>query len=148
MRRSSEAMRAGLLVALFALAACGRRMITSSAFPTTLRAPGDRLFVIRGHRISVVIPCFNEEHGILEVMRRIPPAVDEVVVSDNNSSDRSAEVARTNGAKVVHAPVQGYGAALKMGLANATGDFVVTGHCHGSVCRKAHGAAFAAWGIL
>lgn len=82
--------------------------------------------MIRGHRISVVIPCFNEEQGILEVLRRVPEVVDEVVVSDNNSSDRSAEVARSMGAKVVHATVQGYGAALKMGLANATGDFVVT----------------------
>jgi glycosyltransferase involved in cell wall biosynthesis len=108
------------------LAARGRRMIPSPAFPTTPAPRGTAFFVIRGHRISAVIPCFNEEQGIHQVMQRIPAVVDEVVVSDNNSSDRSAEVARTNGAKVVHAPVQGYGAALKMGLAHATGDFVVT----------------------
>ena len=76
--------------------------------------------MIRNRTVSVVIPCFNEEHGIRDVLLRVPKSVDEVVVADNNSTDRSAEVAREFGAKVVPATVRGYGAALKAGLKNAT----------------------------
>ena len=41
--------------------------------------------------ITVVIPCLNEEQGIDEVLRRMPPFVDEVIVVDNGSTDRTAE---------------------------------------------------------
>ena len=82
--------------------------------------------MIRNQTLSVVIPCFNEEHGIRDVLIRVPKSVDEVVVADNNRTDRSAAVAREFGAKVVLATVRGYGAALKAGLASATGDIVIT----------------------
>ena len=82
--------------------------------------------MIRNRTVSVVIPCFNEEHGIRDVLLRVPKSVDEVVVADNNSTDRSAEVAREFGARVVPATVRGYGAALKAGLKNATSDIVIT----------------------
>jgi glycosyltransferase involved in cell wall biosynthesis len=85
-----------------------------------------RFRMIRHHKLSVVIPCFNEEHGIREVLNRVPREVDEVVVADNNSTDRTADVARRFGAVVVPATVRGYGAALKAGLAAATGDIVIT----------------------
>jgi glycosyltransferase involved in cell wall biosynthesis len=80
----------------------------------------------RDHRISVVIPCYNEEDGVREVLKRMPAAVDEVVVVDNNCTDRTAEVARSLGARVVAQPVPGYGAAYKAGLAAASGDLVAT----------------------
>ena len=48
----------------------------------------------RSLKISVVIPCYNEEAGVRQVMERLPEAVDEVVVVDNNCTDRTAEVAR------------------------------------------------------
>lgn len=76
--------------------------------------------------ISVVIPCFNEEEGIQEVIRRLPDCVDEIVVANNNSTDRTAEVAEALGAKVVLETRMGYGAAYKRGLAAATKDIVVT----------------------
>ncbi len=76
--------------------------------------------------ISVVIPAYNEEAGIQEVIRRLPDLVDEVVVANNNSTDRTAEVAESLGAKVVLETRQGYGAAYKRGLAAATKDVVVT----------------------
>ena len=82
--------------------------------------------MIQDQKISVVIPCFNEEHGIREVLARIPREVDEVVVADNLSSDDTAAVARAGGARVFHATTRGYGAALKVGFTNATGDIVVT----------------------
>jgi hypothetical protein len=80
----------------------------------------------RDLRLSVVIPCYNEEEGVRLVMRRMPAIVDEVVVVDNNCTDRTAEVARSLGARVVEERTPGYGAAYKAGLAAATGDVVVT----------------------
>ncbi|MBI5711339.1 MAG: glycosyltransferase family 2 protein [Candidatus Eisenbacteria bacterium] len=77
-------------------------------------------------KISVVIPCYNEEDGVRQVMGRMPGAVDEVVVVDNNCTDRTAEVARSLGAVVVGERTPGYGAAYKAGLKAATGDVVAT----------------------
>jgi glycosyltransferase involved in cell wall biosynthesis len=56
-----------------------------------------------GQRVSIVIPAYNEEATIAEVVRDFAshPAVDEVVVVDNNCRDRTAELARGAGARVV-----------------------------------------------
>ena len=80
----------------------------------------------RNHTISVVVPCFNEEEGIGLVIRRMPSVVDEIVVVDNNCTDRTAEVAAGLGARVVAERVPGYGAAYKAGLRAATREIVVT----------------------
>jgi glycosyltransferase involved in cell wall biosynthesis len=80
----------------------------------------------RGKRISVVIPCHNEEAGIAAVLGQMPDLVDEVVVVDNASSDRTAEVARGAGARVVFEGRKGYGRAYKTGFAAARGDVIVT----------------------
>jgi glycosyltransferase involved in cell wall biosynthesis len=82
--------------------------------------------VHRDLKLSVVIPCYNEEEGVREVIGRTPKLVDEIVVVDNNCTDRTAEVARSLGARVVEEKVPGYGAAYKKGLASATGDVVIT----------------------
>ena len=80
----------------------------------------------RGLSISVVIPCYNEEDGIRHVYAGMPACVDEVVVVDNASTDRTAEVARSLGAKVVYQPRKGYGAAYQAGLPAATCDIIAT----------------------
>ena len=80
----------------------------------------------RGKRISVVIPCHNEEEGIRAVLEQMPAIVDEVVVVDNASTDRTAEVARAAGARVVFEGRKGYGRAYKTGFASARGDVIVT----------------------
>jgi glycosyltransferase involved in cell wall biosynthesis len=80
----------------------------------------------RGKRISVVIPCHNEEAGIASVLEQMPAVVDEVVVVDNASTDRTAEVARGAGARVVPEARKGYGRAYKTGFAAARGDVIVT----------------------
>jgi glycosyltransferase involved in cell wall biosynthesis len=80
----------------------------------------------KGHTVSVVIPCYNEEQGIVITLSDMPEWVDEVVVVDNNSRDRTAEVACQLGAKVVHESRQGYGAAYKRGFRSATGEIIVT----------------------
>lgn len=76
--------------------------------------------------ISIVIPCYNEEAGIGRVLSRIPDFITEIIVVDNNSSDRTAEIAREWKATVIHEPRQGYGNAYKAGLAAARGDVIVT----------------------
>jgi glycosyltransferase involved in cell wall biosynthesis len=82
--------------------------------------------VYKDRRITVVIPCLNEEKGIVEVLMRIPSFVDEVIVVDNNSTDRTAEMAMNHGARVVQEQVRGYGRAYKTGLFQSTGDIIVT----------------------
>jgi glycosyltransferase involved in cell wall biosynthesis len=52
--------------------------------------------------------------------------VDEVVVVDNDSTDRTAELAKLHGARVIHERIRGYGRAYKTGLFNAEGDIIVT----------------------
>lgn len=77
-------------------------------------------------KISAVIPCHDEELGIPVVLRRMPDFVDEVVVVANACTDRTEEIARSMGAKVVVEPRPGYGRAYKTGLAAATHDIIVT----------------------
>ncbi|MDE2925282.1 MAG: glycosyltransferase family 2 protein [Acidobacteriota bacterium] len=78
------------------------------------------------HKITVVIPCLNEEEGIRMVLERIPRFVDEVIVVDNGSTDATAEIAAGLGARVIREDVRGYGRAYKTGLLHAQGDIIVT----------------------
>jgi len=79
----------------------------------------------KGHTVSVVIPCYNEEEGVRVTLADMPALVDEIVVVDNNCSDCTAQVAADMGARVVKEPKPGYGAALKAGFSAATGDLIV-----------------------
>ena len=80
----------------------------------------------KGHRITVIIPCLNEEEGIQLVLRDIPDFVDETIVVDNNSTDRTPEVAAQMGAIVIEEQQPGYGRAYKRGFSVATGDLMIT----------------------
>jgi len=81
--------------------------------------------------ISFVIPCLNEEDAVEAVVDDAFAAIGalgvpgEVIVVDNGSDDRSAEVARAAGALVVHEPRRGYGSAYLAGLPAARGRFIV-----------------------
>ncbi len=83
--------------------------------------------------VSVVIPCLNEEENIEACVAQALAAIaeadldGEVIVADNNSTDRSAELAAAAGAKVVHVPARGYGAAYLGGFAAARGTYIVMG---------------------
>ena len=80
----------------------------------------------KGQSITVIIPCLNEEQGVEKILRAMPDFVDEVIVVDNNSTDRTYEVAAALGAKVIREDVRGYGRSYKRGFAGATSDLIVT----------------------
>ena len=73
-------------------------------------------FKIVMHRIKVIIPAFNEENSIALVIREIPDIVEEVIVVNNNSTDKTAEKAKEAGATVLHENRMGYGFACKKGV--------------------------------
>jgi glycosyltransferase involved in cell wall biosynthesis len=77
-------------------------------------------------KVTVIIPCLNEEQGIERVLTRMPAFVDQVLVVDNGSIDRTADIARSLGAMVIEEQVRGYGRSYKKGFAHATGDVIVT----------------------
>ena len=80
----------------------------------------------KGQSITVIIPCLNEEQGIERVLRAMPDFVDEIIVVDNNSTDRTSDVAASLGAKVIREEVRGYGRSYKRGFAAASSDIIVT----------------------
>jgi glycosyltransferase involved in cell wall biosynthesis len=92
---------------------------------------GDRSRSVEGLSVSVVVPCLNEEEKIQTCVERAVEVLardgirGEVIVVDNGSDDRSAELARAAGARVIHEPRRGYGSAYLTGLAHAAGEFVV-----------------------
>lgn len=77
--------------------------------------------------VSVVIPCLNEAETVERCVEVAREFADEVVVSDNGSSDGSAELAAAAGARVVHEPRRGYGRAYLAGLAAVRGELIVMG---------------------
>jgi dolichol-phosphate hexosyltransferase len=86
----------------------------------------DGFCMYKDRSLTVIIPCLNEEQGVEQVLRAMPEFVDEVIVVDNNSTDRTSEVAARLGAKVIREEVRGYGRSYKRGFAQATCDLIIT----------------------
>ena len=92
----------------------------------------------RAPEVSIVIPCLNEARSIGACVDQALAAFrdvgirGEVVVSDNGSTDGSVDLAIERGARVVHAGVKGYGSALRFGIAQARGEFIILGDADGS----------------
>jgi glycosyltransferase involved in cell wall biosynthesis len=85
-------------------------------------------------KVSIIIPAFNEERLIGETLRQVKAATvafsrrewtTEIIVCDNNSTDRTAELSRAEGATVVFEPVNQIGRARNSGAAATTGDWLV-----------------------
>lgn len=77
--------------------------------------------------VSVVIPARNEEKHIANVIKKINKCelVNEIIVINNNSSDRTEEIAQQNGAKVYLCKKIGKGYAMALGLNKANGDVIL-----------------------
>lgn len=81
--------------------------------------------------VSAIIPCLNEERTIGICIRKALDAFarrgirGEVVVGDNGSTDRSVAIAMALGARVVHQPVKGYGAAISAAAGAAAGKYLI-----------------------
>jgi glycosyltransferase involved in cell wall biosynthesis len=94
--------------------------------------------MFNGRRVSVVFPAYNEEEGIGAAVAdflAVAP-VDEVLVVDNNSRDRTADLAAAAGARVVREPNQGYGHALRRGLREAGADYIILAEPDGTFVGK------------
>jgi glycosyltransferase involved in cell wall biosynthesis len=85
-------------------------------------------------KVSIIIPAFNEERLIGETLRQVKVATaafawrawaTELIICDNNSTDRTAELARAEGATVVFEPINQIARARNCGAAAATGDWLV-----------------------
>jgi len=90
--------------------------------------------MLRGMMVSVVIPAFNEEKLLPECLRAVREAMaafvargwrSEVIVCDNNSTDRTAAVAEAGGARVVAEPVNQISRARNTGARAAQGDWLI-----------------------
>ncbi len=81
-------------------------------------------------KISVVIPTMNEEESIGEVLDEVKRALAgrdyEMLIVDTKSTDKTREIARSKGARVIDEPRRGYGRAYKTGFEAAEGDIIAT----------------------
>ena len=80
----------------------------------------------KNRSVTLILPCFNEQAGLAAMLPRVPDVVDTVLVVDNASTDRSADIAAQHGARVVRESRRGYGAAYRAGFAAADTDIIVT----------------------
>jgi len=83
--------------------------------------------------LTVIMPCLNEAETLATCIRKARSFLErsgvngEIVISDNGSTDGSQEIAQAEGARVVHVPRRGYGAALLGGIDEAQGKYVIMG---------------------
>jgi len=83
--------------------------------------------------VSIVMPCLNEERTVEVCVQKARGWLErsgydgEVIVVDNGSSDRSAQLAGCAGARVVSETRRGYGCALRRGFGEARGDWLIMG---------------------
>jgi glycosyltransferase involved in cell wall biosynthesis len=82
--------------------------------------------------VDIVLPVLDEAAALPWVLGRMPPGFRPVVV-DNGSSDGSAEIARRLGARVIHEPRRGFGAACDAGLRAAHSELICFMDCDGSL---------------
>jgi hypothetical protein len=85
----------------------------------------------RDLEVTVLLPCLNEAETLEACVRKALRSLEEcgvageVLVSDNGSTDGSQAIAEAAGARVVHAPIRGYGGALLNGIERASGRYII-----------------------
>jgi glycosyltransferase involved in cell wall biosynthesis len=85
--------------------------------------------MINGKTITIVVPCKNESAIIAGFIKRVPSYIDEILIVDNNSTDKTAFIAKKAGARVITESRAiagiGYGFAHQTGIEKATGNWIV-----------------------
>src|SRR6059058_5609445 len=91
-----------------------------------------------GSRVSVILPAFNEEANVGEAVADFERCdyVDEIVVVDNNSTDGTAARVAATSARLVRETRQGLGWALRRGLEEATGDYLILAEPDGTFLAR------------
>ncbi|HIG66089.1 MAG: glycosyltransferase family 2 protein [Verrucomicrobiales bacterium] len=83
--------------------------------------------------LTILMPCLDEAETLAVCIEKAQSFIKqhnidgEVVIADNGSTDGSIEIAESLGARVVHVPIRGYGAALQKGIEEAKGEYVIMG---------------------
>lgn len=83
--------------------------------------------------LTILIPCFNEEKTIEICIKKAQKFITdnnieaEILIVDNNCTDKTAEISTKLGARVIKENKQGYGNALKKGIENANGKYIIMG---------------------
>jgi glycosyltransferase involved in cell wall biosynthesis len=92
----------------------------------------------KNKKLTIIMPCLNEERTIgsciLEAQSWIKSSGEdvEILISDNGSTDKSVEIAKSLGVRVVVSPEKGYGNALRFGISSANSKYVIFGDSDGS----------------
>ncbi len=86
------------------------------------------------YKVSLVIPAYNEEATITTVIKdfKTQEHLDEIIIVDNNSNDRTYEIAKALDVCVIKEIKQGYGNALRAGMDHAAGDIIILCEADGS----------------
>lgn len=85
------------------------------------------------YELSVVMPCLNEADTLETCIKKAKSCLEkyaiqgEIIIADNGSTDGSQEIAVRNGARVVNVKQKGYGSALKGGINEALGKYIIMG---------------------
>src|SRR3989338_9124655 len=84
-------------------------------------------------KVTVIIPTYNEERNIREVIKGVKPYADEILIVDaKKSRDRTAEIAKSLGARVIKDNGKGVGAAKRIGIKSAKNEIIVLFDADGS----------------
>lgn len=81
--------------------------------------------MINNKKISLVVPCYNEEAGLTGLFKNDLSYIDEIIVVDNNCTDNTIKIAESYGCRIVKEKLRGYGAAYKKGFGNVSSEIVV-----------------------
>lgn len=85
--------------------------------------------------LTILMPCLNEEKTLGEcilnakLFLKTSNIKGEILIVDNGSIDNSVKIAKENGARVIIYKKKGYGNAIKAGIKDAKGDYIIMGDC-------------------
>lgn len=88
--------------------------------------------------LTILMPCLNEEETLADCILQARAFIKrsgvqaEILIADNGSTDRSTAIATEHGSRVIHVPTPGYGSALRAGITQAKGRYVIFADCDGS----------------